>query len=255
MFGHWQNWLSGGGLGGFALIILFLVEKFHPKGWTMSKRLYAAIIGAFFVLGASFMTWKDQRESIDSLQAQITSLKSQLDSLSTSQFKVTPLTGIFGVIPQGSQATLVLRLNNTGASTAIPEDTWMLSAKTSDGVVHKAAMTMLQHGNTDLCMAGFGVRRFVPSDALYERASHPIGSGEYRIGVLHVNFQDGLSKSDLLNPATDIELQALDVHEKKYSWNISVSELENKQGAIFLPSIANPTNISTPSCPINGEKQ
>ncbi len=73
MVTHWQSWVSGGGVGGLILIIIVMIEKFHPRGWTMPKRWYAVIIGAFFVLGASFMAWRDEHRRADRLQEALNS--------------------------------------------------------------------------------------------------------------------------------------------------------------------------------------
>jgi hypothetical protein len=53
LFGHWQNWLGGAGLGGFIVLVVYLLERF--KGWTMPKFWYALLFIFFFILGSSFM--------------------------------------------------------------------------------------------------------------------------------------------------------------------------------------------------------
>jgi hypothetical protein len=83
MITHWQSWVSGGGLGGLILIVLLMVEKFHPRGWTMPKRWYAVIIGAFFVLGASFMAWRDERVLADQQGQEITAKTQKISGLET----------------------------------------------------------------------------------------------------------------------------------------------------------------------------
>jgi hypothetical protein len=254
MFGHWQHWLSGGGFGGFVVIVILIVEKLHPKGWTMSKRWYVVMISAFFVLGASFMTWNDQQQQIVSLNGSVRDLNDKLNALTETQFTMEPLQGVIGTVPGGSQVTFVLRISNMGAASAIPEDSWVLSALTSDGVSHGAKMEMLKPGDTDLCLNHdgllLGAKRFVPADALYEKASHPIGSGDYRVGVLQASFP-GMTKDELLEDTTRLKLRVDDVRGKQFIWDISIADLRQKSGKfIFLPSITNVENVSTSTCPM-----
>jgi hypothetical protein len=58
IFGHWQAWPAGVGIGAGALLILVVIERL--SNYKMSRLIYASVfIGAFF-LGATFLAWRDQ---------------------------------------------------------------------------------------------------------------------------------------------------------------------------------------------------
>lgn len=65
LVGHWQKWLSGGGLGGLVILLVYLLERF--RGRTMPKRWYIIVFIVFYIIGASFVTWKDEHEQVVSL--------------------------------------------------------------------------------------------------------------------------------------------------------------------------------------------
>jgi hypothetical protein len=112
MFGHWQNWLSGGGLGGFVLLVLVLLERYHPRGWTVPKRYHFLLVAAFFVLGASFMTWKDQYELATQRQQELdrlakpefTVIFAQFEDAYSSDLKSTVVMLELGIMNSGSDS-------------------------------------------------------------------------------------------------------------------------------------------------------
>jgi hypothetical protein len=55
VFGQWQSWLSGGGIGGAVVIVVGLLNYFEL--WKMPKRWYAAIFIGFFFVGANYVAW------------------------------------------------------------------------------------------------------------------------------------------------------------------------------------------------------
>jgi hypothetical protein len=69
LLSRWQNWASGGGAGGAALLILYLYERI--TGRTMPKLWYALIFVMFLILGASFMVWRDEHHKAVDLAIQL----------------------------------------------------------------------------------------------------------------------------------------------------------------------------------------
>ena len=101
------------------LIVLYLIERLHPQKWTMPKRWYVVILFVFFVLGASFITWKDQQSENISTPKKVDDLTEKQRSLTQSDFSIETLSDIFAELPSGAQATWIIRLDNRGASAAI----------------------------------------------------------------------------------------------------------------------------------------
>jgi len=214
----------------------------HASDKVNEKRLFWGCVRIAFVISAITL-WAVEHSSV-------IELNKRLDALTKPQFSVTDLQAILGEIPNGSLGTFVLRVNNTGAASSIAEDTWRISA-TVDGEKHDADMLTLLPTATDRCIQGQGVRRFVPSDALYERAAHPIATNDYRLGVLEAQFV-GVSKAQLLEDSTRINLSAADVNGNKYGWDISAANVKTHHAMIVLPSLAFPLPITTDVCPITG---
>ena len=99
VFGQWQTWLSGGGIGGVAVIVVGILDRWGK--WPMSKKWYAAIfLGAFF-LGANYVAWLQAFTSMKGREKDLheTEIKLQL-----SQNRVKGLEGI-----QAEEATNSLR--------------------------------------------------------------------------------------------------------------------------------------------------
>jgi hypothetical protein len=66
---HWQNWASGGGLGGAVILIVYLLERLW--GRTMNNLWYVLLFVVLFILGASFMVWKDEHRQVTNLTSQL----------------------------------------------------------------------------------------------------------------------------------------------------------------------------------------
>lgn len=64
VFSHWQIWLSGGGLGGFIVIAVALVEKLWGK--SLSKRVHVYLFLVAFFLCACFLSWVDKDDALKS---------------------------------------------------------------------------------------------------------------------------------------------------------------------------------------------
>ena len=60
---------SGGGFGGVIVLIIYLTERF--RGQAMNKKWYALLFIVLFILGASFMVWKDKNNQLIVLQSKL----------------------------------------------------------------------------------------------------------------------------------------------------------------------------------------
>jgi len=252
LFGHWQSWASGGGLGGAALILINLYERL--RNWTMPKRWYALMFVFFFMLGASFMTWRDQRDQVRSERSETDGLRKRIEDLAQPKFEMHILSSLLGdqAKKSDSYAVVVARLNNLGSESSVPEDTWRMWVRSDDGVMHVGEAYTLKPGNNDFCMRSAGssivkARRFVAEDALYERATHVIPRNAYVAGVLEFVFP-GLDYKTLLKPTNVLVIRWRDVLNREFSDEESVGSLAARVDQVFLPSLKYPTIIDSPSC-------
>jgi len=76
VFGHWQNWLSGSGLGGIVTIVVGALS--YLDLWKMPKRWYAAVFIGFFFVGANYMAWHDAYSSMKGRESDLHSTEGLL---------------------------------------------------------------------------------------------------------------------------------------------------------------------------------
>jgi hypothetical protein len=69
LLSQWQHWASGGGFGGAAVLILYLLERILR--WAMPKAWYLLIFVGFFILGASFMVWRAEHKLVEDLNSRL----------------------------------------------------------------------------------------------------------------------------------------------------------------------------------------
>ena len=131
LFSNWQNWASGGGLGGVVTLVVYLVERLW--GRTMSKLWYVLIFVVVFTLGASFMAWRDEHQSVLYKGEQIGNLKTEIEGLKIPKLNGT-ITNIV-VAPAGNQdessVVFVLAIiTNTGLPSIVKD--FILTVKMGD---------------------------------------------------------------------------------------------------------------------------
>lgn len=112
IFGRWQVWASGGGIGGAVVIILYLIERLI--GWTMPKNWYVLIFVILFILSASFIVWKDEHQKTSILEQELATEKER----SKPNFHIEA--GVSYVSPAGktNESSIVVVIGiikNTGA--------------------------------------------------------------------------------------------------------------------------------------------
>ncbi len=83
IFGHWQTWLSGGGIGGAAVVALTIIERL--SNYKMPRMVYVSVFVVAFFLGATFLAWRDQFNRANSLFGQNQRLVGENDVLKNKQ--------------------------------------------------------------------------------------------------------------------------------------------------------------------------
>jgi hypothetical protein len=78
VFGHLQNWLSGGGAGGLMVIATSLIERLTGK--SLSKKTHVAIFVIGFFLFACMMAWSDEYEKVLATKGDLAKLEGRLES-------------------------------------------------------------------------------------------------------------------------------------------------------------------------------
>jgi hypothetical protein len=110
---HWQNWASGGSLAGLVILIVSLIERM--RGRTMSKKWYVLLFVVCFILGASFMVWKDEHQTVQRLETQIEKLSIPKLSGRIDYVAVAPC----GKKNENSLITIMANITNTGAPSIV----------------------------------------------------------------------------------------------------------------------------------------
>jgi hypothetical protein len=242
-FSNWQAWLSGGGAGGACIVVIALVEQF--TSWKMNSSWRIVLVFVFFVLGASFMTWKNERKLVVNQSEYIASLQKQVASLNQSEITGEIEFSILGKQFEGSQAGLIVSLHNNGAASSILPNSWKLVAVTADGLSHEGRPNTLKNENLDFCLAGTKVMRFVRPDALYLKAAdRPVERNGYMQGFLLFGFPN-LKRELLTAPETQLILTAQGVSGQMIKTEITIAGLlaMSAQPTKFFAGIENPKPI------------
>lgn len=161
VFGHWQNWLSGSGVGGAVLLLLYLWERL--TGRVVGKRMYAAIVIVAFLFAAFFVSWRDQFREAQALRERLRSPDLKLE---------------FGMTWWGSRDGHLMFIASGLLSNPHGPDSgavnWELSLLLPDStVVHG---TLIPRRNDNLVVAG-GDITFIPSEYWPTRTNEPIKAG------------------------------------------------------------------------------
>lgn len=244
-FSHWQVWASGGGLGGAVLLIINLVQA--ATGWKMSAKWQLLILLVFFVIGASYMLWRDDQKGKIRLQSVISGLQRSLDDLTLSAITGEIRYAIRGQQGSGSHVAVIVEIKNSGASTGIVPSSWHLSVTTVDGKKYEGWANSLKDKNLDFCLGTTRLFRFVKADALYLKTESSIGRNESKQGMLWFTFPT-LPVTELENPPTALLLEADTVSGQHVSIATTVKrliELSSKP-TIFFGGITNPSPLDLP---------
>jgi len=78
VFGRWQIWLSGGGAGGFMVIVAGVIEKI--TGRALSRRKYLLIFVIAFFLCSCLLAWIDEHDVRNGLDAKLQTASKQISN-------------------------------------------------------------------------------------------------------------------------------------------------------------------------------
>jgi hypothetical protein len=109
LINQWQTWASGGGFGGLIVIVLFLFERL--RRWTMPKLWYILFFIAFFMVGASFIVWRQEFHKRTDLERRLEE-ENQPKLKARITFEVVTSVGINN---KDSLLALWVEILNTGA--------------------------------------------------------------------------------------------------------------------------------------------
>ena len=226
LFLHWQNWLSGSGLGGFIVICTTVLES--QTDIKISRKFKFLMFFCFFIVGASYGSWEDQRQEvrrkdvelvtkateIKHLGEELSELRKPALHLSVVEFGSSGLTvypAKGGPVQHGMGIVIVASLTNKGADSIADE--WELGITLPDGrKLHPVLQVQNELPNTEVLDPNSGkVAKFGYADALYQMAAaKPIKRGEKLTGILFFRVV-GVDLETLRKPGILYNLQCRDV--------------------------------------------
>lgn len=198
VFGHWQSWASGGGLGGAIVILIALYERISGKN--MAKRLYLSIIIAAFFFAAFFMAWRDKTHQLSSLQ----------DTLKSPHFRIDNFSAWWGSDHHSRLIVIVSCLLENPSGPASAAVDWQVELKFTS---RKAEGTILPPLRNDLPVAIQGRNEHLilrAVDHLIGRTTRPIPAGGSIPGWIVAYFRD-LSPTDVDTYKPTLVLSCVDV--------------------------------------------
>lgn len=212
VFGHWQNWLSGGGLGGAVLLLLYLWERL--TGRTMNKQIYAAIAIAAFLFAAFFMAWRDQYHATQNANEKLAATEASLTAKDTERPKPELIGEVEQTLWVDAKPNTVffglLRIRNVGALPSI-----------ADGFHLKANSLNIDQAPTVFPKAikvnnlqKQRVAEFRPDNDLTTRIMNPIAPGSVLRGWLYFSIPN-IDTEKML--AAEKQIQFVDVLEHQYT--------------------------------------
>jgi hypothetical protein len=178
VFGSLQNWLSGSGVGGLAVIALGIIQFF--KDWKMPKKWYAIVfLGSFFV-GANYVAWHDSYAELQQYKSR------QINGMIDKKFWGWDLL-------HGNMGVLVLvSIRNPGEPTIA--DHWRLKLTNADGGSREFQPT---HFDDGFVMRSPRLDLFLnKKDSLGDILALPLSSGGAVRGWLRFAV-DGFSENQL----------------------------------------------------------
>lgn len=214
---HWQGWLSGSGIGGLILLLLYGIERLHPKGWTVPKKWYAVILGAFFVLGASYTSWKDERSAKVEAEKKLEQLTIPNLDGEFNSFFLAPVQGKIVV-------SLEVTIKNTGAPSIA--DSFELDLQI-DGKNYRSFPIPHPEGDLTLFVGSdtsegvrFHTQDYLPTKAI----SAPILTGGATWGYAQFMYS-GITKEQARS--ANAVLSFKDIRGRTYSISKNIGKLSN----------------------------
>jgi len=213
----------------------------------MNPKWQLLILLVFFVLGASYMLWRDDQKENARLFAANSQLQQRINDLTLSAITGEIQFAILGKRATGSHAAIIVEIKNEGAPTGIIPSSWHLTATDPDGKKHQGWANNLKDENLDFCLGPNELMRIVRSDALYLKAESPIGRNESKQGFLWFGFPD-LPASQLKHPDSSLLLEADTVSGQHVLFVTTIKRLIELSSlpARFFAGIKNPSPLNLP---------
>ncbi len=207
VFGRWQHWASGGGIGGAVLLLLYFYERM--SGIAMPKRMYAALVIGAFLFAAFFTAWRDQYHTALAAMQRVAEIETEKSPDLKGEI------GIVAVAPAGpknsnSIVTLFATIKNTGAPSIA--DSMLVTIKMTNG--RKVQLTPLGVPRKELTLSGKPNEPnvvFQREDYLPEKAiSNPIPTGGAVQGFVW-GVALGAEQREVINKGTIIVISFKDI--------------------------------------------
>jgi hypothetical protein len=217
IFGQWQTWASGGGVGGFITILVYVIERL--KGRTMKNEWYVLIFIIAFILGASFVVWKNEYSKRISLETQIAKYQmpifsSQVDILASSAA---------GSREEDTLLAVIVTIKNSGAPSIA--DSFIVTAKL-DGREMEALILPPPQDKIQLWRQtekeGEGLTLESKNFLLRKCSEQPIPSGGSCVGFLmllvrNANFRDIATRGRVIVVFSDAFNKTYTIESKSYT--------------------------------------
>lgn len=224
LLNHWQNWASGGGVGGFVLIVLDLTEV------RLSKKAKWFIFLWVFTMAASFMAWKDMRDSAEEAKRRYDlnspHMRCELDAITPASNATVYVDGRPAFVFDVLATPMIL---NSGSPSIARK--FRMSITTSDKVTFWGESILINSDITRVTDAG--TVTYHPSDAITEKANTPVIMGGEQTGLLAFRFR-GIPAYSFIERDARVRLSFVDVNAQESSCEL-VTNGRNSHGLEAMP--------------------
>jgi len=180
IFGHWQNWLIGAGVGSIVVLILYKLEL--SQGWFIPKFWYAIMFVFIFPLASSFWVWKDEHDAY---------VGAKRDLAIAQDRNTVKLRGkITNVIISPSDPTgnwyvlFFVSMRNEGADTAVND--YQAKASADGQSIDLQFLPIPDISAKGLMIGG---RAYYPMHSIYIATKNPLKKGDEKNGVILFGFK------------------------------------------------------------------
>jgi hypothetical protein len=222
LINHWQNWASGGGMGGLVLIGLNIFDV------KLSRNRKIFIFLWCFMLGSSYMAWLEMKEKVDQQQADFDQnsphLRCEMDAITPEKNYSMYLDGK----PVPFTVITTPMILNTGSPSVARN--FRLKVTTENAGTYEGKPGLLEGPLKR--MTNNGEMTYGPGDNLSEKANSPIPKGGEQTGILPFRVS-GIPYSEVENRAT-VELTFSDVTGKDSSCKL-LTNGRNSHGLEMMP--------------------
>lgn len=225
LFNSIQKWASGGGLGGAVLLIVYFIVWW--RGWTMPKIWYALIFFVFFIVGSSFIVWRDEH---------LAHLKTKADLSAALDQKVVKFHGelLHAIMSLADNkkdvwAILTISIWNSGADSVVRG--YKAKVSFNGKVFDDLHPQIFPKGFRIRDEKGVELEMLYPQQMITEKTSVPVVRGDTKTGTLIFLIKDA---SDFVSVSPEWTINFVD-YTGKNEFEIHTQKAEK--------TIINPTNL------------